>query len=165
MLPPPPPGPARRRLVALCVVALLALMVGIIVGAGGDSPSKKTGVAATKPPAAAVAKAKGLPLRRQIGQVLMIAFQGTTPPAYIKSALRQGRAAGVILFHGNAPSPDATKALTRALQRSSRNRALIATDQEGGSIRILPWLPPTTSQGATPTPQAARSQARAAATG
>ena len=163
MLPHPPPGPARRRLVALCVVAFVALVAGIVAGAGGGSGEKTSPAAATKPPARAVAKAKGLSLERQIGEVLMIAFRGTTPPGYVQRALRQGRASGVILFRANATSPVVTRALTRRLQRAGRGRVLIAADQEGGSIRILAWAAPQRSQGATPTEFEARRQAAAAA--
>lgn len=164
MLPHPPPGPARRRLVALSAAAGVALIVGIVVGAGsGGGKSNHAGVNAAKPPAAAVAKAHGLPLRRQIGQLLMIAFPGTTAPGYVQRALGEGRASGVILFRANAATPAGTRALTRRLQRAGHHQVLIATDQEGGSIRILPWLPPTISEGATTTPAAARAQARAAA--
>jgi beta-N-acetylhexosaminidase len=163
MLPHPPPGPARRRLVALCAVAFVALVAGIVAGAGGGSGAKTSPAAATKPPARAVAKAKGLSLERQIGEVLMIAFRGTTPPGYVQRALRQGRASGVILFRANAASPAVTRALTRRLQRAGRGRVLIAADQEGGSIRILGWAAPQRSQGATPTEFEARRQAAAAA--
>src|SRR3954454_7815029 len=163
MLPHPPAGPARRRLIALCASALVALVVGIVVGAGSDSSQPKPTAAAVKPPELAVEKAKGLSLQRQIGEVLMIAFHGTTPPGYVQRALRQGRAGGVILFRANAPTPAVTRALTRRLQRAGRHQVLIATDQEGGTIRILPWSPPTASQGATPTELAAKTQARAAA--
>jgi beta-N-acetylhexosaminidase len=164
MLPHPPPGPPRRRFVALCVMAFLALVAGIVVGAGGGDPKAESVAAAVKPPARAVKKAKTLSLERQIGEVLMIAFQGQQAPGYIQRALRQGRASGVILFRANAPSPDVTRALTRRLQRSARGGALIATDQEGGSIRILPWAAPERSQGATPIPAEAGRQATAAAT-
>src|SRR3954470_23476352 len=163
MLPHPPAGPARRRLIALCAAALVALVVGIVVGAGSDSSQPTPTAAAVKPPEQAVAKAKGLSLERQIGEVLMIAFHGTTPPGYVQRALRQGRAGGVILFRANAPTPAVTRALTRRLQRAGRGRVLIASDQEGGSIRILPWAAPEPSQGATTSAVAARSQARAAA--
>jgi beta-N-acetylhexosaminidase len=164
MVPHPAPGPARRRLVALCATAFVALVAGIVVGAdGGNGDETQATPAALKPPAKAVAKAKGLSLRRQIGEVLMISFRGTTLPEYVRDALRQGRAGGVILFRANAPSPAVTSALTRALQRASRNRALIAADQEGGSIRILAWAAPQPSQGATPTPVEARRQAGLAA--
>ena len=165
MLPHPPPGPARRRLVALSVAAFVALVVGIVVGAGSGSGGGASTTEATKPPARAVAKAKELPLERQVGEILMIAFPGTQAPGYVQRALRQGRATGVILFRGNVPSASVARTLTRRLQRSARRRALIAVDQEGGSIRILPWLPPNPSQGATPTEQLARTQAQAAGTG
>jgi beta-N-acetylhexosaminidase len=164
MLPHPPPGPARRRLVALCAVAFAALVIGVAVGAGGGgSDTTSSEAAAVKPPAKAVAKAKGLSLEHQIGQILMIAFHGTTPPGYVQRALRQGRAGGVILFRANVPSPGVTRALTRRLQRSGRHSVLIATDQEGGSIRILPWAAPVPSQGATPTLVEAKRQATQAA--
>src|SRR3954452_19515610 len=163
MLPHPPPGPPRRRFVALCSLAFVALVIGIAVGAGGGSEPKSTLPEKAKPPERAVAKAKGLSLEHQIGQILMIAFHGTTPPGYVQRALRQGRASGVILFRANVPSPAVTRALTRRLQRSGRDSVLIATDQEGGSIRILPWAAPVPSQGATPTQLEAKRQASAAA--
>src|SRR3954470_15190961 len=163
MLPHPPPGPPRSRFVALCTLAFAALVVGFAVGAGGGAEAKSTLPEKAKPPERAVAKAKGLSLQRQIGEVLVIAFHGTTPPGYVQRALRQGRASGVILFRANAPSPAVTRALTRRLQRAGRGRVLIATDQEGGSIRILPWAAPERSQGATTSAVAARTQARAAA--
>src|SRR4051794_5350381 len=163
MLRAPAPGPPRRRFVALCVAAAIALIAGVVVGAGSGSSSPKSRIAATKPPQHAVAKAKGLSLERQIGEILMIAFHGTTPPGYVQRALRQGRATGVILFRANAPDPQTTRALTRRLQRSGRGRVLIATDQEGGSIRILRWAAPSVSQGATTTAAQAKAQAQAAA--
>src|SRR4051794_38819644 len=131
MLRMPPPGPARRRLLALAAAALVALIAGLAVGAGGsDDTPAPAAKAATKPPARAVAKARGLSLRRQIGEILMISFHGTTVPDYMRQALRAGRAGGVILFRANAPNPATTRALTRALQRAGRRRVLIATDQE-----------------------------------
>src|SRR4051794_6952888 len=163
MLPHPPAGPARRRLIALCAAALVALVVGIVVGAGSDSSQPKPTAAAVKPPEQAVANAKGLSLERQIGEVLMIAFHGTTPPGYVQRTLRQGRAGGVILFRANAPTPAVTRALTRRLQRAGRGRVLIAADQEGGSIRILGWAAPPLSQGATTSAASAHTQAQAAA--
>jgi beta-N-acetylhexosaminidase len=163
MLPHPAPGPARRRLVALAAAALLALVAGIATGAGGNSKPGRAPATIAKPPARAVRAAKGLSLQRQIGEILMISFPGTTAPSYVRRALREGRAGGVILFGGNAPSPASTAALTRSLQRSGRHSVLIATDQEGGSIRILRWAPPTPSQSNQPVETVARGQAAAAA--
>lgn len=148
------------------MVALVALIVGIVVGGGnggGSRSAEQKRAAAVKPPARAVEKARGLSLRRQIGEVLMISFHGTTVPSYVRDALRAGRASGVILFRANAPNPATTSALTGDLQRAGRGRVLIATDQEGGSIRILPWAAPTVSEGATTSPAQARAQAQQAA--
>ena len=84
----------------------------------------------------------GLTLRQQVGQVLIISFAGTSPPAYVRSAVRQGRAAGVILFGGNVESAAQVRALTGALQQASNDGALVATDQEGGEFHTLPWAAP-----------------------
>jgi beta-N-acetylhexosaminidase len=161
MLPHPPPGPARRRLAALCLAAFVALVAGIVVGASGGSQAAKPPAALTPPPLALKA-ARSLPLRRQIGEILMIAFPGTTAPESVRRALRQGRAGGVILFRANAPSLAATRALTRSLQRAGRGNVLIAADQEGGPIRILAWAAPGLSQGNQPTPEEATRQATSA---
>ncbi len=148
---------------ALAVAAFVALVAGIAVGAGGGSGKRATTPAAVKPPERAVKAAKGLSLQRQIGETLMIAFKGTTAPEYVRRALRQGRATGVILFRANVPTPAVAKALTRQLQRAGRGRVLIAVDQEGGAIRILPWAAPQPSQANQPVPAVAQGQAKAAA--
>ncbi len=62
-------------------------------------------------------------------------------PEYVRSALRQRRAAGVILFGGNIATRDRLRALTQTLRRTG-SRPIVAVDQEGGSVRRLPWAPP-----------------------
>ena len=59
-----------------------------------------------------------LTLEQQVGQVVVMSFRGTTAPEYVLDALREKRAAGVILFGGNIASPDQLRALTRALGRA-----------------------------------------------
>ena len=51
----------------------------------------------------------------------------------------------MILFRDNVASPGQTRALTGALRRAG-GRPLVAVDQEGGEIRIVPWAPPAASQ-------------------
>src|SRR4051794_8036071 len=110
----------RRRLAALCAVAGIALIAGVAVGAGGGSKtSTKERLKATKPPELAVKRAGALPLRKQTGEVLMTAFRGPGVPSYVRQALRQGRAAGVVLFRANATTPAAMREVTSQLQRSS----------------------------------------------
>ncbi len=95
-------------------------------------------------PAASPAYVAQLPLEQQVGQLVVLSFQGTSAPEYVLAALRERRAAGVILFGGNVESPRQLRTLTAAL-RSAGNSPLIAVDQEGGDVRILPWAPPTSS--------------------
>jgi beta-N-acetylhexosaminidase len=162
MLRVPPPGPPRRRLTALAVAGLLALVAGIVVGAGGGEPAPEPSARATKPQQRAAKRAQGLSLERQVGEVLMIAFKGPGVPSYVKRALREGRAGGVVLFRGNAGSPAEMRDVTSQLQRSGRRGVLIAADQEGGPVRILPWAAPAAAQTAQATPSAAFAQARLA---
>ena len=148
------------------VTALLALLALVLAGCGGESspsrPSRPATTPASSPPAA-IAEVDRLSLRRQVGEVLVLAFAGTSPPGYVTRALREGRVSGAILFGGNVQGPAQLRALTASLQRASGRRALVMTDQEGGDFHILPWAAPHTGQAAQATPTQAAAQARAAA--
>lgn len=150
----------RRRRLALAAMAVLALVVGVIAGAGGDGdePGHPTATTGGDPavPAAAI------PLAKAVGQVVMVAFDGTEPPQWVRRWLRNDEAAGVILFGGNVTDAAGTRGLTGKLQRAARNGALVATDQEGGEIRILKFAPPETPQPGLATPAAARTAAGSA---
>ncbi len=119
--------------------------------------------ALTMVPTAAERAAANLSLRQLAGHAIVLRFDGNPAPDYVFQALGAGEAAGVILFRDNATDPDSTRGLTQALQRAARGRAIIATDQEGGAIRILGWAQPTAGQSQLPTPAAARLASRAAA--
>ncbi|HYM57215.1 MAG TPA: glycoside hydrolase family 3 N-terminal domain-containing protein [Solirubrobacteraceae bacterium] len=164
--------PARRRLAVLGAAALAALVAGVVAGAGSDGQAKrearKGGAAAARPIATLperrlLSAARRMSLSRQVGQLVIMPFNGTGPPAYVPRALRAGRAAGVILFRQNIASRAAIRALVRRLQRGARGSAIICTDQEGGAIRNLGWAAPTRSQAATSTPARASAAAAAAA--
>jgi beta-N-acetylhexosaminidase len=73
-----------------------------------------------------------------------MSFTGTTAPPYVLTALRERRAAGVILFGGNVVSGTQLRALTSSLRRAGGS-PLVAVDQEGGAVRVVPWAPPTAS--------------------
>ena len=51
--------------------------------------------------------------------------------------LRSKETAGVVLFGPNVVTPTQTRRLTAAVQRAAGGDAIVATDQEGGSIRTL----------------------------
>ena len=88
-----------------------------------------------------------LTLEQQVGQLLILRFRGETSPDYVRRALRERRVAGVILFGNNISSPAQLRDLTRALRRAGGSPSpLVAVDQEGGSVRRIPWAPPAPAQ-------------------
>jgi beta-N-acetylhexosaminidase len=84
-----------------------------------------------------------------IGQKLVVKMEGTTPSADLLNRIRRGQVGGVILFGANVTTPAALEAVTTRLQSaaaaSGRPPLLIATDQEGGTVKRIPWAPPTLS--------------------
>lgn len=92
----------------------------------------------------AAARNSDLPLAQQVGQLIVLSFRGTVAPSYVLEALRERRAAGVILFRGNVVSPAQLRALTSSLRRAGGS-PLVALDQEGGDVRVVPWAPPAAS--------------------
>ena len=157
---------ARRRLLVLCLAAGAAVLAGVVVGAGAGQEDGGEDAAPERPtPKAAPDPAAGLPLERQVGQLLLMSFDGVKAPEYILRSLRRGEGSGVILFGKNAPDAASAKALTETMRRAARGGALVVTDQEGGSIRSLAFAPPPSSQGATGDPASAAASARAAARG
>jgi beta-N-acetylhexosaminidase len=135
----------------------MAFLAGAAVGAtAGGEPQPRHFAASPTPRAEAVgARAEGnaggapaatdreqAPLSRQVGRVIVLRFHGTSVPAYVRRALRAGRASGAILFHDNVASPGQLRALTRTLRRAGGPGTLVAVDQEGGPIRIVGWAPP-----------------------
>ena len=108
-------------------------------------------------------------LAQLVGQRLVVAITGTRANAQILARIRAGEVGGVILFGGNISTPGQVTALTASLQAAARAGGqpslIIATDQEGGEVKRLPWAPPNLSAQALGTHPAARSQSSGAATG
>lgn len=170
----------RRRRAALAAAVLVALLLGVGIGTLGGG-SDGAGAGATSPGGAASPTAPAgqttaptaleqarrdiarMPLERQVGELLVVSFNGTSAPRYVLDALREGRAAGVILFGGNAPSAASVEALTARLQRAAGAgaRAIVCLDQEGGAIRTLRFAPSAVGQAGQATPAAARTAASA----
>ena len=146
----------RRRRRALLVVAAAALLVGVVAGSSngvrkvGDGGSGDAAAARCAVPEAVA----GLPLSAQVGQTLVLAFAGSSAPDYVRRRLRSADVAGVILFGPNVANPGQLRALTASLQRAARGSALVMTDQEGGSIRNVPWVGPVAAQPAQSDPRA-----------
>jgi len=150
----------QRRLVALAAVGVVAVALGVAIGSGDDRPTHEPNLGSTPSP-----PVPRLPLPQAVGQTLVMAFDGTSLPEYIRRRLRNGEGAGVILFGGNVADAAHLRRLTRTVQRSARGGALIATDQEGGEIRNVPFAGPVAGQSSQATPQAAGAAAAEAARG
>jgi beta-N-acetylhexosaminidase len=150
-----------RRLLALGTVAGIAVAVALVLVTkdGGETPGERRLGPASAP------TAQQLPLRKAVGQTLVMAFDGATTPEHIRRRLRNGEGAGVILFGGNVVDAAQLQRLTRAVQRSARGGALVMTDQEGGEIRNVPFAGPVAGQSSQATPQAAGAAATEAARG
>jgi len=155
----------RRRNVLLAAVAAFA--AGITLGAlshGGkdDLAPRPAGDASTPRAGARPAAVDRLSLPQQVGQLIVLRFAGTTAPDYVTAALRERRAAGAILFRDNVTTPEQLRALTAGLRRAG-GRPLVALDQEGGEVRIVPWAPPAASQPQQADAGSVRADANAAA--
>jgi beta-N-acetylhexosaminidase len=99
--------------------------------------------------AAATAEAAAPTLAQLVGQRLVVAMKGTHPDGPLLARVRAGQVGGVILFSGNIVSKAQVARVTAALQAAARAGGrpplLIATDQEGGLVRRVPWAPPKRS--------------------
>ena len=148
---------ARRRLAALAACAAVALIGGALLGsADGDGDSM------SGPSSGEGDRAAGLGLREQVGQLLVSSFDETELPDYLRRRLRAGETAGVILFGRNIASEVGLRRLTASVQRASGRGALVAADQEGGKIRIVPFAGPLPGQSEQADPREAQSLAREA---
>ncbi|WP_245204384.1 glycoside hydrolase family 3 N-terminal domain-containing protein [Kitasatospora sp. RG8] len=104
--------------------------------------------------------------RRLAGRRIVYSYAGPTPPAALLQTIREGRAAGVILFGENITSPDQLRAAVGQLREAAAEAPgalplLLMTDQEGGKVRRLPGAPELSARrtGLAPDPvaEAARS--------
>jgi len=110
-----------------------------------------------------------VPIEAQVGQRLFVAMAGLTPDAGILARVGAGQVGGIILFGSNIADATQARALTAALQTAAtaggRPPLLIATDQEGGAIKRVSWIPPSLSPpqiGASADAGVAREQGRQA---
>ena len=137
-----------RVLRFLVALALMATGFGAPVSAG--TRSLAAGVVAPVPRGATEAVAVATPTIAQlVGQKLVVRMDGVTPSADLLGRIRRGEVGGVILFGPNITTASALIVLTRQLHAAAASgrqpHFLIGVDQEGGSIKRLPWAPPTLS--------------------
>jgi beta-N-acetylhexosaminidase len=104
-------------------------------------------------------------LAQLVGQKLVVSMTGTRPSASLLARAKRGEIGGVIVHRWNFSSSAQLRAIARALQQAAaaggRPRLLIAVDQEGGSVKTIPWLPPTRAPGHVRSSADARAEGRA----
>ncbi|MFE2726006.1 glycoside hydrolase family 3 N-terminal domain-containing protein [Kitasatospora sp. NPDC059327] len=107
------------------------------------------------------------------GRRIVYSYPGPTPSPAVLRAIREGRAAGVILFGENVTDLAQLRSSVAQLRQAAAEAPeprplLLMTDQEGGRIRRLPGAPELsarrTGQAADPAAEAARSGADAGRT-
>src|SRR4051794_3747179 len=118
---------ARRAVVIVAAVGLTAM-------SGSASPADES---------------RSPTLQQVIGQKLVVRMDGTTPSASLLARARRGQIGGVIVHRFNFRSRDELRAITGALQRAAASGGqpplLVAVDQEGGPVKVVPWTAPTVS--------------------
>jgi beta-N-acetylhexosaminidase len=121
-------------------VALLGVVCAGLVLAGPAAASQSS---------ERVAQGAEPTLAQLIGQKLVVSMDGTTPTVSLLARVRTGKVGGVIIHRFNFSSAAGLRAITtklrRAASRGGQPKLLIAVDQEGGSVKIVPWIPPTLS--------------------
>src|SRR6186997_847368 len=117
-------------------VTSIGLLCAAVAAVGGASPA---------------ATASQPTLAELVGQKLVVSMSGTTPSASLLARARRGEIGGVLVHKFNFSSSAQLRAIARALQQAAaaggRPPLLIAVDQEGGSVKTIPWLPPARAPG------------------
>jgi beta-N-acetylhexosaminidase len=115
---------------------------------GAASASDPATAATTQAVASAAAQAARLSPAQLAGQRVVWSYSGLTPPPALLTAIRQGKAAGVIFFKQNITSEPQIARVISGLEKADaaatnpvRSPLLLMTDQEGGLVRRLPGAP------------------------
>ena len=103
-------------------------------------------------------------LAELVGQKLVVSMTGTSPSASLLARARRGDIGGVIVHRFNFSSAAQLRSIAGALQRAAASGGqpplLIAVDQEGGSVKTIPWLPPVRAPGRVRSTADARADGR-----
>ena len=146
---------SRGIILGIVLVPILALALGLeglaAVPTAAAPQTLRVAAAAAVPllatdRAPAALEAAAPTARELVGQRFVVAMRGTSPSASLLGRIRRGEVGGVILFGSNIVDRGQLRGLTATLQQAARGAGrpslLIATDQEGGRVRRLPWAGP-----------------------
>ncbi|MXV60490.1 beta-N-acetylhexosaminidase [Natronorubrum sp. JWXQ-INN-674] len=112
-----------------------------------------------------------LSLEQKVGQLFHVGFPETEPTPALEELICDYHVGGVIYFSRNLETPEQTRSLSKALQQRALDSGaeiplLLSVDQEGGTVRRLPYgtdVPGQMAVGATETPVNAATVARVTA--
>src|SRR5215472_5980634 len=91
-------------------------------------------------------KTTRLDLRQQVGQLLIMGFEGLAMDSKLRITLNSLEPAGVILFARNIETPQQTWNLLRESQATSPYPMFLCVDVEGGNVdRLQNVIAPTPS--------------------
>ncbi|MCY3781131.1 MAG: beta-N-acetylhexosaminidase, partial [Chloroflexi bacterium] len=76
-------------------------------------------------------------LEEKVGQMMMVGFEGASPPRYLLDWLASGRVGGIYLFARNVVSPPQAKRLIDDCRAAAKFPILVGIDQEGGIVARL----------------------------
>jgi beta-N-acetylhexosaminidase len=126
----PPPPQAVAQAVPVRTVAAPSIVKSTVAPPASDSVASPT-------------------VAQLIGQKLVVRMEGVTPTSDLLGRIRRGEIGGVILFGSNVTTATALVKLTGTMRAAAlaggQPTFLIAVDQEGGSVKRIPWAPPTLS--------------------
>ncbi|MFJ8622507.1 glycoside hydrolase family 3 N-terminal domain-containing protein [Kitasatospora sp. NPDC093550] len=135
-------------MVPLRRVARFGAVLAVLGAALGPAPIGAASASRNAHPerTAAMAALEDEHSRTLAGRRIVLSYAGPTPPPGVLRTIREGRAAGVILFGENITGPaqlaEAVAALKQAAAEAPNPRTLLLmTDQEGGKVRRLPGAP------------------------
>jgi beta-N-acetylhexosaminidase len=80
---------------------------------------------------------RSLELRRQVGQLLIMGFEGTTMSQRLRVMLETFQPGGIILFKRNLEDAEQIHALLSEAQRASARPTFLCVDMEGGTVDRL----------------------------
>jgi beta-N-acetylhexosaminidase len=133
---------ARRRLAGRCAPRSVAVPCLVAVAVA---------VAALAVPVAGTSRdSRAAPtLAQMVGQKLVVSMSGSVPSVSLLARARHGEIGGVLIHRFNFRSAAQLRSIVWALQQAAaagaQPRLLIAVDQEGGSVKTIPWIAPTLS--------------------